>query len=71
MEAERINQIATTLADLQTHGRAAEVSLTSMPSGAPRRSRPASSKIPTIWNDQKRAQELGKEKKPLEASSAR
>ena len=67
MEAEQLNALSNQLQDLRAaQRRTAEVSLTSM---ASRNAWPKSVNLaedPAIWQDAKRAQELGRERKMLE-----
>ncbi|HYG55972.1 MAG TPA: peptide chain release factor 2 [Burkholderiales bacterium] len=67
MEAERINQIASSLAGLQS--RAAELRRYLDFEGKKQRLSQVEQFLSdsSVWSDQKRAQELGKEKKALEA----
>ncbi|HET9042807.1 MAG TPA: peptide chain release factor 2, partial [Burkholderiales bacterium] len=67
MEAERINAVANTLADLA--GRAAELRRYLDFDAKRARLAAIASELedPKVWDDAKRAQELGKEKKALEA----
>ncbi|HWM44432.1 MAG TPA: peptide chain release factor 2 [Burkholderiales bacterium] len=66
MDAERINQIASRLTDLQA--RSAELRRYLDLEGKQRRLTEVESELsdPKVWSDQQRAQELGKEKKALE-----
>ncbi|NML44685.1 peptide chain release factor 2 [Ramlibacter sp. G-1-2-2] len=66
MDAERINLIGTTLADLQ--GRTADLRryLDFDAKSERLRTVNASLEDPAVWNDPKKAQELGKEKKALD-----
>ncbi|MEW5882145.1 MAG: peptide chain release factor 2 [Pseudomonadota bacterium] len=66
MEAERLNQIAATLADLET--RLADLRRYLDVDAKERRLAEVSRELenPNVWSDPKRAQELGREKKLLE-----
>ncbi|MCC6210728.1 MAG: peptide chain release factor 2 [Burkholderiales bacterium] len=68
MEAEQINQIATTLAGLQTQS--AELRRYLDFEGKKRRLEAVERLLadPGVWSDQKKAQELGREKKGLDAT---
>ncbi|MEI6804860.1 MAG: peptide chain release factor 2 [Burkholderiales bacterium] len=66
MEAERINLIGSTLADLSARTRELRGYLDYDAKAERLRTVNASLEDPTVWNDPKRAQELGKEKKALD-----
>ncbi|HXU43051.1 MAG TPA: peptide chain release factor 2 [Burkholderiales bacterium] len=70
MEAERLNQLASSLTDL--HKRSDELRRYLDLEGKQKRLAEVEKHLenPGIWNDQKRAQELGREKKSLESTIA-
>ena len=68
MEAERLNAVSNKLADLEPASRrSSEVSLTSMRSVGRLDEVIKLGEDPALWQDNKRAQEIGKERKALEA----
>ncbi|MDT7514704.1 peptide chain release factor 2 [Rhodoferax mekongensis] len=66
MEAERINLIGTTLADLSSRTQELRGYLDYDAKAERLRTVNASLEDPSVWNDPKKAQELGKEKKMLD-----
>ncbi|HXI36829.1 MAG TPA: peptide chain release factor 2, partial [Burkholderiales bacterium] len=68
MEAERLNQLASSLSDLEK--RSAELRRYLDLEGKQRRLAEVEKQLadPGVWNDQKRAQELGREKKTLDST---
>ncbi|WP_152528891.1 peptide chain release factor 2 [Rhodoferax saidenbachensis] len=66
MDAERINQIGTQLADLSARTVELRGYLDYAAKAERLRTVNASLEDPTVWNDPKKAQELGKEKKALD-----
>ncbi|MBC5768068.1 peptide chain release factor 2 [Ramlibacter albus] len=67
MDAERTNLIGTTLADLQTRTSELRRYLDFDAKSERLRTVNAALEDPAVWNDPKKAQELGKEKKQLDA----
>ena len=69
MEAEQLNAFINQLDDLESRNRIAEVSLTSMANETRLNELTRLTEDPAIWDDKKRAQEIGREKNRWRALS--